>query len=140
MGLANYVQYFTSPGLASSFTHSLTVATITTILAVSMAFGYAWAIARTCMPAKGFFRAVALLPLFVPPLAIAIGLVYLFGNKGLITTGFFGFFEQTLGVPLAFNINLYGMNGIVLGELLFCFPQAFLILTVAASAGRCPPL
>lgn len=133
VGLENYVRYFTSPGLASSFVNSMTVATLTTILAVGLAFGYAWSITRTCMPAKGFFRAMALLPLFVPPLAIAIGLVYLFGNKGLVTTGFFGFFEQTLGIPLAFNINLYGMNGIILGELLYCFPQAFLILTVAAA-------
>lgn len=133
VGLANYVHYFTSPGLAVSFGHSLTVATLTTILAVGLAFGYAWAVARTCMPAKGFFRAIAMLPLFVPPLAIAIGLVYLFGNKGLITTGFFGYFTETFGVPLAFNINLYGLTGIVLGEVLFCFPQAFLILTVAAA-------
>jgi iron(III) transport system permease protein len=133
VGLANYVRYFTSPGLASSLTHSMTVATITTVLAVGLAFGYAFALTRTCMPGKGFFRAVALLPLFVPPLALAIGLVYLFGNKGLVTTGFFGFFARTLGLPLAVNINLYGINGIVLGELLFCFPQAFLILTVAAS-------
>lgn len=133
IGLANYVHYFTSPGLASSFANSLTVATLTTFLAVGLAFGYAWAIMRTRMPGKVVFRAIALLPLFVPPLALAIGLVYLFGNKGLITTGFFGFFEQGLGIPLALNINLYGLHGILLGELLFCFPQAFLILTVAAS-------
>ncbi|MEJ5246481.1 MAG: putative 2-aminoethylphosphonate ABC transporter permease subunit [Caldilinea sp.] len=133
VGLANYVRYFSSPGLASSFVNSLTIATATTLLAVGLAFGYAWAIARTCMPGKGLFRAIALLPLFAPPLALAIGLVYLFGNKGLVTTGFFGFFERTLGLPLAYNIHLYGMNGIILGELLYCFPQAFLILTVAAS-------
>jgi iron(III) transport system permease protein len=133
VGLENYLRYFNSPGLASSFVNSLTVATMTTLLAVGLAFGYAWAIARTCMPGKGFFRAIALLPLFAPPLAIAIGLVYLFGNKGLVTTGFFGFFERTLGLPLAYNIHLYGMNGIILGELLYCFPQAFLILMVAAS-------
>lgn len=133
VGLANYVRYFSSPGLASSFGNSLTVATLTTILAVGLAFGYAWAITRTQMPFKGLFRALALLPLFAPPLALAIGLVYLFGNKGLVTTGFFGFFAATLGVPLALDINLYGLNGILLGELLYCFPQAFLILTVAAS-------
>ncbi|MCS6827343.1 MAG: putative 2-aminoethylphosphonate ABC transporter permease subunit [Caldilinea sp.] len=133
VGPENYVRYFSSPGLVSSFVNSLTIATATTLLAVGLAFGYAWAIARTCMPGKGLFRAIALLPLFAPPLALAIGLVYLFGNKGLVTTGFFGFFERTLGLPLAYNIHLYGINGIILGELLYCFPQAFLILMVAAS-------
>lgn len=86
---------------------------------------------RYCMPAKGFFRAIALLPLFAPPLvfapplAIAIGLVYLFGNKGLVTTDFFGFFERTLGLPLAYNIHLYGMNGIIGGNCSIVFRKPF---------------
>ncbi len=88
VGLGNYVRYFSSPGLTSSLFNSLTIAGKTTLLAVGLAFVYAWALARTCMPGKHFFRAVALLPLVVPPLALAIGLVYLFGKKGLVTTGF----------------------------------------------------
>jgi len=133
VGLGNYVRYFSSPGLTSSLFNSLTIAGKTTLLAVGLAFVYAWALARTCMPGKHFFRAVALLPLVVPPLALAIGLVYLFGKKGLVTTGFFGFFEQNFGIALGFDLNLYGQNGILLGELIYCFPQAFLILAVAAS-------
>ena len=133
VGLDNYVRYFSSPGLTSSLFNSLTIAGKTTLLAVGLAFVYAWALARTCMPGKHFFRAVALLPLVVPPLALAIGLVYLFGRKGLVTTGFFGFFEQNFGIALGFDLNLYGQNGILLGELIYCFPQAFLILAVAAS-------
>ncbi len=133
VGLDNYVRYFSSPGLTSSLLNSLTIAGKTTLLAVGLAFVYAWALARTCMPGKHFFRAVALLPLVVPPLALAIGLVYLFGKKGLVTTGFFGFFEQNFGIALGFDLNLYGQNGILLGELIYCFPQAFLILAVAAS-------
>jgi iron(III) transport system permease protein len=133
VGLANYVYYFSSPGLSSSFGNSITVAVISTMLAVSLAFGYALALTRTNMWGKGIFRALAYLPLVAPSLAIGIGLVYLFGNKGLVTTGFFGFFERAFGIPLALNINLYGLNGIILGEFLFCFPQAVLILSVAAN-------
>jgi iron(III) transport system permease protein len=133
VGLDNYIHYFTSPGLSSSFGHSLTVSLISTTLAVGLAFGYALALTRTQMPAKGIFRALAYLPLLAPSLAIGIGLVYLFGNKGLVTTGLLGFFEAKLGIPAGFDINLYGINGIIMGELLFCFPQALLILTVAAN-------
>jgi len=131
VGLDNYVRYLTSPGLSSSLFNSLTVALITTVLALGLAFVYAYALTRTTMPGKSIFRAIAFLPLLAPSLAIGIGLVYLFGNKGLITTGFFGFFTRALGGPGGFNINLYGVNGIVLGELFFCFPQAFIILFVA---------
>lgn len=129
---ANFVRYFRTPGLAWSFGNSLLVATITTALAVTLAFGYAIALTRTAMPGKGFFRAVAMLPLYAPTLAIGIGLVYLFGKKGLVTTGFLGLGERLLGTPLGWDIHLYGPVGIILGDLLYCFPQALVILVVAA--------
>lgn len=133
VGLANFARYFSTPGLARSFGNSVLMATVTTILAVTLAFGYAYALTRTAMPAKGFFRAVAMLPLYAPTLALGIGLVYLFGHKGLVTTGFLGLGERLLGGPLGWNIGLYGLTGIILGELLYCFPQALVILTTAAS-------
>lgn len=133
VGLANFARYFSTPGLARSFGNSLLMATVTTILAVTLAFGYAYALARTAMPAKGFFRASAMLPLYAPTLALGIGLVYLFGHKGLATTGFLGLGERLLGGPVGWDIGLYGLTGIILGELLYCFPQALVILTTAAS-------
>ena len=132
VGLANFARYFSTPGLAWSFGNSLLVALITTVLAVTLAFGYAYALTRTAMPGKGFFRAVAMLPLYAPSLALGIGLVYLFGQKGLVTTGFLGLGERLLGTPVGWDIHLYGPVGIVLGELLYCFPQALVILVVAA--------
>lgn len=123
VGFANYLHYFNTPALSISFANSLKVSVATTLLAVVLAFGYAYALSRTQMPAKRFFLVAAMLPLYVPPLAHAIGLVYLFGRKGLITTGFGGWFERLIGWQ-GWNINLYGFNGILLGELLYVFPQA----------------
>ncbi len=100
---------------------------------MTLAFGYAYALTRTTMSGKGFFRAVAMLPLYAPTMALGIGLVYLFGNKGLVTTGFLGLGEGLLGRPVDWNIGLYGPIGIILGEVLYCFPQALVILAVAAS-------
>ncbi len=132
VGLANYIHYFSTPALSISFSNSLQVAVVTTIFAVGLAFGYAYALTRTQMPAKRFFIVAAMLPLYVPPLAHAIGLVYLFGRKGLITTGFSGLFADSLGWQ-GWDIQLYGFNGIVMGEFLYVFPQAVMILFVAAS-------
>lgn len=126
VGLANYVNYFTTPALKGSFFNSLYIAVATMIVSVGLAFVYAYAIARTCIPGKRFFNILGILPLYIPPLAHAIGLVYLFGNKGLVTTGLFG------AIP-GWNINLYGPNGIIIGEALYCFPQAFVILMTALS-------
>jgi iron(III) transport system permease protein len=132
VGLGNYQRYFSTPALSNSFTNSLQVAATTTLLAVVLAFVYAYMLTRTQMPAKRFFTLAAMLPLYVPPLAHGIGLVYLFGRKGLVTTGFGGLFIESLGW-MGWDINLYGFNGILLGELLYVFPQAVMILLVAAS-------
>jgi iron(III) transport system permease protein len=126
IGLSNYVQYLTTPALAASFWNSVFVALVSTFFSVVLAFVYAYALTRTKMPGKPIFRVLGMLPLYIPPLAHAIGLIYLFGNKGLVTTGFFGVLPQ-------WNINLYGAVGITIGEVLYCFPQALVILITALS-------
>jgi iron(III) transport system permease protein len=124
VGLSNYLTYLRTPALVQSFTNSVAIAVATTILSVLVGFIYAYALTRTAMPAKSFFRSLGLLSLYVPPLANAIGLIYLFGNQGLVTQGWFG------NLP-GLDINLYGFNGIVLGEFLYCFPQAVILLITA---------
>jgi iron(III) transport system permease protein len=131
VGAANYERYFSTPALSISLTNSMEVSLSVAGLALVLAFGYAYALTRTRMAWKRYFLLAAMLPLYVPPLAHGIGLVYLFGKKGLITTGFGGAFEA-LGWQ-GWDINLYGFNGILLGELLYVFPQAVMILMVAAS-------
>jgi iron(III) transport system permease protein len=124
VGLANYAKYLTTPSLLRSFTNSLWVAGATTFFSVGFGFIYAYGLTRTAMKGKKFFRTLGLLSLYIPPLANAIGLIYLFGNQGLVTTGLFGILP-------GFDINLYGFNGIVIGEFLYCFPQAVIILITA---------
>ncbi|MCU0587045.1 MAG: putative 2-aminoethylphosphonate ABC transporter permease subunit [Syntrophobacteraceae bacterium] len=124
IGLSNYVTYFRTPALSSSLTNSLFVSTFTTAVSTSIGFAYAHALTRTCIPFKGFFQGVVMMPLFAPTLLNGIALVYLFGRKGLITQGF-------LGVIPGCSIELYGPFGIVCAEVLYTLPQAVLILSVA---------
>jgi iron(III) transport system permease protein len=112
--------------LAQSTWNSLAVGLATTAIAVPLAFSYAYGLTRTCMRGKMLFRIVAMLPLFAPTMLYGLSLVYLFGNQGIITTGFFGKLPW-----LARDINLYGFNGIVLAEAAFTFPPAMMILSVA---------
>lgn len=126
VGLANFIKYFQTPSLTYSLGNSMFVAIATTLISVSLGFVFAYALTRTCIPYKGMFKGLALAPIFAPTLLNGIALVYLFGRKGLITRGFFG------SLP-GFNIDLYGPVGIIISEVLFTFPQAMLILTVALS-------
>ncbi|MDR7317000.1 putative 2-aminoethylphosphonate ABC transporter permease subunit [Brevibacillus nitrificans] len=124
IGLANFVKYFATPALVRSFVNTMYVSGVTTILSVALAFLYAFALTRTDMKGKVFFRYVALLPLFAPTMMHGIALTYLFGNQGILTTGFFG------ALP-GFDMELYGPLGIILSEIIYTFPQAYLIMAVS---------
>ncbi|MFJ9500825.1 putative 2-aminoethylphosphonate ABC transporter permease subunit [Brevibacillus centrosporus] len=124
IGLANFVKYFATPALVQSFVNTMYVSGVTTILSVALAFLYAFALTRTDMKGKVFFRYVALLPLFAPTMMHGIALTYLFGNQGVLTTGFFG------ALP-GFDMELYGPLGIILSEIIYTFPQAYLIMAVS---------
>ena len=126
VGLANYIRYITTPALEASFFNSFYIAIVSTLISVGLGFIFAYAFTRTAMVGKNIFRTLGMLPLYIPPMAHAIGLIYLFGNKGIITTGLFGLLP-------GFDINLYGANGIIIGEVLYCFPQALVILITALS-------
>ena len=122
IGAANYIRYFSTPAIAASITNSLFVSAAAMVLTVALAFGYAYALTRTQIPAKGLFRVVAMLPLFAPSLVQAFALIYVFGNNGIIT--------RTTGL----NVGIYGAKGIVLAEVFYCFPHALLILMAALAA------
>ncbi len=118
IGFANYVTYFSTPALFQSIENSIFIAALSTIITVTLAFGFAYALSRSCMRFKGFFRLVALAPILVPSLLPGIALVYLFGNQGMIK-------ELLLGEPI------YGPIGIVIGSVFFTFPHAMIIITTA---------
>ncbi|MGW9018865.1 putative 2-aminoethylphosphonate ABC transporter permease subunit [Priestia megaterium] len=124
IGLDNFAKYFATPALVQSFQNTLFIASATTAIAVTLAFVYAYCLVRTNIKGKTFFRYTALLALFAPTMMHGIGLIYLFGNQGLITSGFFD------TIP-GMNIDLYGPVGIVMAEVIYTFPQAFLIMLVA---------
>lgn len=60
--------------------------------------------------------------MFAPTMMHAIGLVYLFGNQGLVT--------NLLGV----HVPIYGAVGIILAQIIYVFPQSFQILYISLSS------
>ena len=118
VGLANYVRYFSTPALFQSIGNSLWVSILSTLLTVPLAFVYAYALTRSLMPFRGFFKTVALVPILVPSLLPGLALVYLFGNQGLSKAALFGH-------------SIYGPIGIVMAEVFTTFPHALLIILAA---------
>lgn len=119
LGFDNYYRYLQEPKFVQIVFNSLTVSLITTVLTIVLGYGFAYALHRSAMPFKGIFRLVAMAPLFAPSLVQALGILFLFGRNGLINRTF------DLG------IEIYGFWGIVVADVLYSFPHAFLILSAA---------
>ena len=121
VGLANFMQYVQSPSLAQSTRNTLTFAALTTLTTVPLAFLFAYAIQRSCIPAKGVWRNLAMIPILAPSLLAAISFIYLFGNQGALK-----FMLAWVGLT-----SIYGMPGMVMAMTFASFPHAVMILMAA---------
>jgi iron(III) transport system permease protein len=123
VGLANFSSYLATPALLQSLWNSLWVSVLVTAITVPLAFVFAYALTRSCMPFKAMFRTFTLIPLLAPTLLSAISLIYWFGNQG-----------AALGLIQALGFeNIYGAPGVVLAECFAVFPHALMIVVTALS-------
>jgi len=139
IGLSNYATYFATPALFLSIENSLTIAGISTVITVILAFGFAYALTRSHMPFKGLFKAIAFVPILVPSLLPGIALIYLFGKQSLVLK----VLEWMLGEEAVAGLwaglingtygpsEIYGPIGIVISSVFFTFPHALLIIITA---------
>lgn len=126
VGASNFIEYFKTPALRQSVNNSIWVSTFTAIICVVLAFIFAYGIERSNIRFKNIIHFIAMLPLLIPTMTHAIALIYLFGENGLLTTGFFGL------IPfMQFSFPLYGKWGIVIAECLYVFPAIYMMFAIA---------
>lgn len=123
IGLSNYTREFSDPKFTRIVGNSFNVAATTTAITVVLAYAFAWALRRTAMPFKRTCGAIALLPLYAPSLVQALGILFLLGRNGIVNRTF------------ELGIDIYGFWGIVIADVLYSFPHAFLILSAALAIG-----
>jgi iron(III) transport system permease protein len=119
VGLANYVNYFSSSTTSASLSHSMYISAMSMVITVVLAFIYAYGLSRITIPGKNILRGIAFLPIFMPSLVQALALIYIFGNNGIFT--------RLTGI----NIHIYGPTGIILSEVYYAFPHAFIIIVAS---------
>ncbi|EHA1097201.1 putative 2-aminoethylphosphonate ABC transporter permease subunit [Vibrio alginolyticus] len=118
VGLVNFATYFSSSSLWVSVGNTFTLGVIVTSVVGVLAFGYAYALTRSCMPFKVLFQILGTAPILAPSLLPAISLIFLFGNQGIAK-------EMLLGN------SIYGVIGISMGLIFWTFPHALMILTTS---------
>ncbi|MDF1591421.1 MAG: ABC transporter permease subunit [Desulfobacterales bacterium] len=121
--LQNFHKYFTTGYTLNALWHSLYVSFATTGIVTVIIFFFAYALTRTTISGKTFFRNIIMLPLVAPSIVQALALIYLFGRNGLVTAHL-----------LQTKWNIYGATGIIVSEVLYCLPHAFVILYTTLAA------
>ena len=120
VGLAHFEAYFRTPALLTSIWNSAWVSALVTSITLPLAFVFAYALTRSCMPFKTLLRNVALVPILAPSLLAAISFIFWFGNQGVFK-------------PLMGDGQIYGAPGIVISMIFATFPHALMILVTALS-------
>src|SRR5215813_9999627 len=115
VGLQLFREYLENPALRDSAINTLWVATAVTVITVPLAFTFAYALTRSCMPWKNAFRLVALTPILSPSMLAAISFIQWFGNQGLLKSWLFG-------------NTVYGPVGIIISAVYAIFPHALMII------------
>lgn len=124
IGLDNYLAVFHDRYLLTAGLNSLTLASGSTLLTVTLALLLAYAINCGGVRSPAVTRTILLTPLVAPPVLIATAIIMLFGRRGLVTHTFL---DQTLGLIDADEINAYGFTGAMLAQALSFLPATLII-------------
>lgn len=113
--------FLVSPGIGEAALNTVWVAVAVVLVTVPAAFLYAYAVQRTAIRLKGFWKLVGLSALLGPSLVGAVAFIQWFGNQGVFK-------------PLMGSLSIYGPLGIVFGTAFAAFPHALMILMVALAS------
>lgn len=93
--------------------NSVLTTLISTVISVGLSFLLAFCIHRSGIRFKSIWSILFTIPMLIPSISHGMGLVLLFGDNGILT--------NLLGI----NIGLYGYTGIIMGSVMYSFPDFF---------------
>lgn len=97
--------------------NSVSTAFVATVISLVLSLTAALCLERTAIKWKFVFSTVFVIPMLIPSISHAFGLVALFGANGILTN------------LLRLRSSIYGFWGIVIGSVMYSFPVAFLMFS-----------
>ncbi|MBP8717690.1 MAG: iron ABC transporter permease [Candidatus Atribacteria bacterium] len=116
---SNYIAIFSKRYFVQPFINSIVLGIYTATIGTIAGFIFAYALTRTPLPFKNFFRLTITFPIISPPFVVALAAILLFGRAGSLTP----WLKNLIG-----NYSIYGLGGLVLVETIAYSPTAFLVL------------
>jgi iron(III) transport system permease protein len=120
-GLGNYTDVLQDDKLLAAGLNSLWLSVVVLAGSAIIAVPLAWLVARTDMPLRGAFRAMAILAFTAPSVISAIGWIMLGGPR----SGFINTWLEALPFPTP-TIDILTPGGVAVVLILLCYPFIFL--------------
>lgn len=117
-----------APDLHAAFRLSLVTSALALAIATLLGVPLAWVFARRSFPGLGVLRALAVLPMVLPPVVGGVALLLAFGRRGLVGAPL----ESLTGLTLPFSTG-----GVVLAQVFVAMP--FLVVTVESGLRQADP-
>lgn len=119
-----YQEVFTSKGFLKAVGNSFQVSSLGALFTTLIAFFLSYTIHYTNVPVllKKGLKASAVLPMFLPTITYGFAILYSFGKEGLLT--------KIFGRQI---FQIYGMNGLLLGYVIYTLPISFMLIFNAMS-------
>lgn len=119
LGFINYIRVLVDQDTLIAIRNSVQVSFLTAIITSVMAFILAYAVNCTniCRSLKNIIKVTILIPMLLPTITYGFAIIYSFGKQGLLTKAF--------GREL---FDIYGLNGLLIGYVIYTLPSAFLLI------------
>lgn len=118
ISFAGYVRAIQFRQNREAIVHTLVSSSLAALLSTVIGFIFSYSFCYIKMRMKKLFNVMALLPIISPPFSVALSVILLLGNKGLIT-------KTLLGLS---SNNIYGFGGLLFAQVFSFFPMAYLLL------------
>ncbi|GAH90542.1 unnamed protein product, partial [marine sediment metagenome] len=119
LDFSNYLAIFSKRYYFQPFLNSIILGIGTATIGTTIGFIFAYALTRTTLPFKNFFRLTATFPIISPPFVVALAAILLFGRAGSLTP---------ILTTIIGKYSIYGLGGLILVETIAYSPTAFLVL------------
>lgn len=121
---AFYREVIGSKGFIEALGNSFSVSSISALVTTLIAFFMAYTIHYTNISGrlKKLIKTIAVLPMLLPTITYGFAIIYSFGREGLLT--------RIFGRQL---FQIYGMNGLLLGYVIYTLPISFMLIFNAMS-------
>lgn len=117
--LSNYLQIIGNKGFGEALGNSIAISALSSVITTILAFIMAYSIHYTNINStyKKAIKLLITLPMLLPTITYGFAIIYTFGKQGLVT--------KLLGRQF---FDLYGMNGLVIGYVIYTLPISFMLI------------